>query len=187
MADRLNATQGSLLGFLHGGPRTGWELLQEIQAGLARFWNVTPSHVYRELHALAERDFVIAGPPGVRDRRPFSITPAGRRAFRSWMSEDPAPEQIRFPLLVKLWFGEHLDPRSLAAFLESSDAEHEERLALYETISTTDPFTAAVVAFGIAYERAVLGWLRALPKGVRHPPEALTERGSGMGSAGGGR
>ena len=45
----LNATQGSLLGFLHDGPKTGWDLLQEVSATLSRFWSVTPSHVYREL------------------------------------------------------------------------------------------------------------------------------------------
>ena len=167
MADSLNATQGSLLGFLHGGPRTGWDLLQEVRAGLARFWNVTPSHVYRELHALKERGLVTAGKPGVRDRRPFRITAAGRKAFEAWMAEDPGPEQIRFPLLVKLWFGRLVDDRSLAAFIESSREEHDERLRLYESIGAEDPHTAAVVAFGIAYETAVLGWLADLPRALR--------------------
>jgi DNA-binding PadR family transcriptional regulator len=156
---KLNATQGSLLGFLHAGPRTGWELLQEAKAGLARFWNVTPSHVYRELAALERRKLVRAGTPGPRDRRPFTITAAGRRAFTGWIDETPGPEQIRFPLLVSLWFGKHLPAATLASFVEAARREHEARLVLYEGLQTDDPHVGAVVSFGMHYERAVLEWL----------------------------
>lgn len=173
--DRLNATQGSLLGLLHDGPKTGWDLLQEAEAGLARFWNVTPSHLYRELHTLEERKLIAAGAPGVRDRRPFRITAAGRRAFKAWMAEEPGPEQLRFPLLVKLWFGRHLDDDPLAAFIDASRKDHEERLRLYESIDAPDRFTASVIAFGMAYERAVLGWLSDLPQELRRSVSSATD------------
>jgi DNA-binding PadR family transcriptional regulator len=169
MTDSLNATQGSLLGFLYDGPKTGWDLLEEVKGGLSRFWNVTPSHVYRELRTLEERKLVIAGPPGVRDRRPFSITAAGRKAFRAWLHSEPGPEQIRFPLLVTLWFARHLEPDTLAGFVRSSRRDHEERLRLYEGAIPKDPHTDAVVAFGVAYERAVLGWLATLPQRLHLP------------------
>jgi DNA-binding PadR family transcriptional regulator len=162
MPDGLNATQGSLLGFLSDGPKTGWDLLREVEGGLARFWNVTASHVYRELHALEERGLIMAGEPGVRDRRPFSMTAAGEEAFRVWIAQQPGPEQIRFPLLVTLWFGRHLDPDALSRFLESSRADHEARLSMYEAIRPPDAHTGAVVAFGIAYERAIIGWLQSI-------------------------
>jgi DNA-binding PadR family transcriptional regulator len=164
----LNATQGSLLGFLFDGPKTGWDLLQEVEAGLSRFWNVTPSHVYRELRALEERKLVTAGRRGVRDRRPFSITAAGRKAFRRWIVQTPGPEQIRFPLLVTLWFARHLDDDTLRAVVESARKEHEERLALYERVALPDAGARHVVAFGIAYEHAVLEWLRDLQRALPH-------------------
>ena len=160
---KLNATQGSLLGMLADGPKTGWELLQEARAGLARFWNVTQSHVYRELAALEKRKLVKAGPPGPRDRRPLSITAAGRREFRRWLAETPGAEQIRFPLLVTLWFGRHLDDATLATFVAKARTEHEQRLAQYDEIETDDVHAAAVVSFGVHYERAVLEWLDTLP------------------------
>jgi DNA-binding PadR family transcriptional regulator len=158
----LNATQGSLLGFLGDGPATGWGLLQKVEGGLSRFWNVTPSHLYRELRALEQRKLVKAGSPGVRERRPFTITAAGRKAFRAWIAQPPGPEQIRFPLLVTLWFGGHLDGETLSRFLSLSRQDHEERLRLYESVSASDHHVGAVVAFGIAYERAVLEWLDSL-------------------------
>jgi DNA-binding PadR family transcriptional regulator len=158
----LNATQGSLLGFLHDGPRTGWELLREVEAGLGRFWNVTSSHVYRELRALEQQGLIRAGDPGKRERRPFRITPAGRRGFARWIAEPPGPEQMRFPLLVKLWFAHHLDRETLQEFLDASRADHEQRLSLYRSIErlmADRDDRAKVVRFGIAYEEAVLAWL----------------------------
>ncbi len=162
MADDLNPTQGSLLGFLHEGPKTGWDLLRTVESGLFRFWNVTPSHVYRELRVLEGRGLIAAGELGVRDRRPFAITPAGKKAFREWIKQEPGPEQIRFPLLVTLWFGRHLDNATLSRLLRANREDHERRLRLYERTTPADPHTGAVLTFGIAYEKAVLGWLDSL-------------------------
>jgi DNA-binding PadR family transcriptional regulator len=166
----LNATQASLLGFLHDGPATGWDLIEEVRRGLARFWNVTSSHVYRELRTLEQRGLVRAGDPGPRERRPFRITAAGRRAFARWIHQEPGPEQIRVPLLVTLWFAKHLEAETLAAFFEHQRAEHDRRLIEYRAIAdalaasgTSDPHVRAVIDFGIAYEGAFLDWLAALP------------------------
>ena len=43
----VNATQGSLLGFLFDGPKSGWDLLQEIQAGLAGTSSRRPKRGWR--------------------------------------------------------------------------------------------------------------------------------------------
>lgn len=162
----LNATQGSLLGLLHDGELTGWDLMRRVEGGLSRFWNVTSSHVYRELRVLEERGLVEAGQPGVRDRVPFAITEAGRHEFREWIGRPPPPEQIRFPLLVTLWFGRFLEPGALATFIAEAREEHGHRLELYESaqsvVETDDPHRQAVLRFGIAYERAVIGWLAEL-------------------------
>jgi DNA-binding PadR family transcriptional regulator len=163
VAATLNATQGALLGLLQDGPKSGWELVQEAKAGLARFWNVTQSHVYRELGVLESRKLIRAGPAGPRERRPFTITAAGKRAFRTWINEEPGAEQLRFPLLVTLWFGRHLDDATLATFAAKARSEHAERLAHYLRMHTDDPHVAAVVSFGVHYEHAVLAWLDELP------------------------
>ena len=132
-ANELNATQGSLLGFLHDGPKTGWDLLQEVEGGLDRFWNITSSHVYRELRTLEDRGLVKAAPPGrANGGRSRSPPPGDAGVPRAGSREPPGPEQIRFPLLVTLWFARHVDPDTLAGFLEASRQDHEQRLALYE-------------------------------------------------------
>jgi DNA-binding PadR family transcriptional regulator len=162
----LTATEGALLGFLLDGPRTGWDLLREIERGFKHFWNVTSSHVYRELKGLEERGFIEAGPPQARDKRPYAITPAGRAAFVDWLAKPPGHELMRIPLLVTLWFGAHLDPTALRGFLDQHRQVNECRLDYYRAVPDemldADPYFAAVVRFGIAYEQAVLDWMDGL-------------------------
>ncbi|HVL97811.1 MAG TPA: helix-turn-helix transcriptional regulator [Egibacteraceae bacterium] len=170
MADRpLNATAASLLGFLHFGPQTGWDLLKIAEALIGDFWSLTRSQVYRELAAMAERGLVEAGPAGPRDRRPYALTGQGRAAFASWVRQEPGPETIRFPLLLTVTFGRHLPGEQLAAILEEHRRRHAARLADYEARrrrlddADADPYALATLDFGLHYERAVLDWFAGLP------------------------
>ena len=172
---RLNATAGSLLGFLHERPMTGWDLVQTAQDRIGNYWSLTQSQVYRELTAMATAGLIEAGERGRRDRLPFTITDAGREAFQSWLMQEPSREHIRFPLLVTVLFGKHLPPERLHAFLASHKRKHAERLAKDETLKATiprewqdaNPYVMATVDFGITYERAALAWFDNLPAAIR--------------------
>jgi len=128
----LNATAASLLGFLHDGPLTGWDLVATAQQRIGAFWSITQSQVYRELTAMAGDGLVEAGERGARDRRPYAITDKGREAFATWVAELPAPEMIRFPLLLTVQFGAHVPRETLAAHVSHHRAAHAQRLAGYE-------------------------------------------------------
>jgi DNA-binding PadR family transcriptional regulator len=173
----LNATAASLLGFLHDGPQTGWDLVALAQRKIGDFWSLTQSQVYRELSAMAAAGLVEAHERGRRDRQPYAITDKGRAAFAEWMSRPPAAETIRFPLLLTVLFGRHQPPERLAEFLATHRAVHAERLAGYEDTraglppgaAEAEPFAVAALDFGLAYERAVLAWFDALPAGLTSP------------------
>jgi DNA-binding PadR family transcriptional regulator len=171
---RLNATAASLLGFLHERPMTGWNLVGTAQERIGEFWSLTRSQVYRELAAMAEAGLVEAGERGPRDRRPYSITAPGRSAFQEWLEREPGPETIRFPLLLTVGFGRHLSPERLAAIIRKHRALHAERLARYEAAREelmaavpADPYALATLDFGLAYERAAIGWFDQLPREIR--------------------
>lgn len=180
MADRpLNATAASLLGFLHHGPLTGWDLVATAQLMIGNFWSLTQSQVYRELSAMARDGLVEAGERGQRDRQPYAITEAGRNAFADWLDGEPGVENIRFPLLLTLAFGQHLPPERLAGFLATHRTEHRSRLGRYQELhdaataagSEFDPYVLATLQFGLAYERAVLAWFDDLPPSITGPAQ----------------
>jgi DNA-binding PadR family transcriptional regulator len=174
MSDRrLNATAASLLGFLHYGPLSGWDLLVTARTVIGQFWTITPSQVYRELAAMERTGLIEAQQSGPRDRRPYELTGAGRAAFADWLSREPGPEQIRYPLLLTISFGAHLPPETLTRFIDSHRIAHAERLSEYEAAREAahaavdaDRFALATLEFGIRYERAVLEWFDALPEQI---------------------
>ncbi len=165
----LNATAASLLGFLHHQPRSGWELARAVEGSIGNFWNVTRSQVYRELRTLEEQGLVEPGPTGARDRRPYTVTDAGREAFARWIAREPGPDLVRSPLLLTVFFGDHLDPALLRRFLTMHRARHEQQLAhyeqLYESLAGLEGEEHSVMAlrYGIEHERAVLRWMDWLP------------------------
>ena len=172
---RVNATAMSMLGFLHDGPLTGWSLVATVEREIGDFWSVTQSQVYRELATMARLGLVEAGERGPRDRRPYAITDAGRRAFREWIATEPGPETIRFPLLLTVLFGRHLPAGRLGAVLDAHRQVHAQRREGYlEELrqaeaappGKVDPHALATLRFGLAYESMVLDWMRSLPAEV---------------------
>lgn len=171
---RLNSTSASLLGFLHEGPMTGWDLAATAQRVIGNFWTLTPSQVYRELAAMADARLVRAGERGPRERQPYTLTPAGREAFQEWLENEPGPENIRFPLLLTIEFGRHLSRERLATFVHHHRAAHARKLADYQQLHDAalasghhDPYAMATVEFGIGHERAALDWFDQLPPEIR--------------------
>jgi DNA-binding PadR family transcriptional regulator len=162
----LNPTAASLLGFLHSGEATGDELVSTAETLIGEFWHLTRSQVYRELTTLAAHGLIEAGETGPRSRRPYRLTEAGREEFIVWLAVAPGAEQIRYPLLLTLAFGAHIDRDQLGQYLESHRSAHEQRLREYLKLDETpglDCYQQATLRFGIQYERAVLTWMDELP------------------------
>ena len=176
MTERLNATAGAVLGLLRAGPRSGYDLVADAQKVVGSFWTVTRSQVYRELTDLAERGLVEPGPPGPRDRRPFELTDRGREAFRGWVNTPPEPENLRIPLLLRLTFADEIDPALLHQTLSEHRDLHARRLQEYRQLDGQldaggVPIDARVtLAYGIAYETAVLRWFEELPDSLTSQP-----------------
>lgn len=163
----LNATAASLLGFLHRGSMSGWDLHATAQSRIGGFWTVTRSQVYRELAALTKRGLIEEGRVGVRAQKPFTITEEGRAAFAQWIHREPGEANIRHPLLLTMAFAEHLEPARLAEILVDHRRRHADTLAKYraqrDASAGASVFDLATLDFGIRYEQATLDWFDALP------------------------
>jgi DNA-binding PadR family transcriptional regulator len=133
------------------------------------FWSVTRSQVYRELPGLAQAGYVRPGKPGPRAAQPYTITAAGKRAFRAWLAEDPGADHSRNPLVLRVSFGAHHQPGAVAKLVTEARGRHQEALAANRSRVTQlkreggDPYQLATAEFGVAYERALLRWLDTVP------------------------
>jgi DNA-binding PadR family transcriptional regulator len=170
VSKRLNATAGALLGLLRAGPRSGYDLVREADKVIGGFWTITRSQVYRELADLAERGLIQRGDTGPRDRQPFEITARGRDAFRDWVNTAPEPENLRIPLLLRLTFADEIEPERLRQTLADHRDIHARRLEEYHKLDRAlvaggvPAEQRVTLAYGIAYESAVLGWFDGLPE-----------------------
>jgi DNA-binding PadR family transcriptional regulator len=174
----LNATAASLLGFLHDGPQSGWDLVATAEREIGGYWSLTPSQVYRELTAMAAAGLIETDELGARDRRSYRVTQDGRDAFHGWVRQLPGPEHIRYPLLLTMAFAQHLTAAELKEFIAQHRAVHAARLHEYRQTETGARAAGATdrdlitLDFGIRYEGAVLDWFDHLPSAerLRQPP-----------------
>jgi len=169
----LNSTAGALLGLLRHGPVTPYRLAALANETIGNFWTVTQSQVYRELATMEAAGLVVGGERGPRGRRLYQITDAGRAAFAAWVGQDPEPEHLRIPLLLKLTFLDDLGPEGARAVLRRHRDLHAEKLAGYqarerELVAAGVPEARwLTLRFGLAYERAALAWFAELPPELR--------------------
>lgn len=163
----INPTAASLLGFLYWQPMSGGEIERAVEGSVGRFWSLSRSQVHRELAGLAASGMAEVGPVGPRRRQPYTITEKGKIAFLRWLQEEPGPDLIRSPFLLKFFFGILLPEPALRRFVETQRHQHRQELGYYQallpTIVESDPAPAHVVRFAIAYEKSVLKWLDTIP------------------------
>jgi DNA-binding PadR family transcriptional regulator len=164
----LNSTSAVILGVLHDGTATGGEIVAAASRRLTAQGGVTRSQVYRELPALAQAGYIKAGKEGARSSHPYSITPAGRKAFVQWASTPNGNDSVRSQAVLRLGFGAHLSTKQRQEIIEAARQEHEAALAAHkkdaaELKKAGDTYGAIAVEFAIAYERALIRWLDTVP------------------------
>jgi DNA-binding PadR family transcriptional regulator len=75
-----------LLGLLHQGPRSGYDLRRILASSPLRHFSSSPGAIYPALGRLAGRKWVAVGPPGgSRRRQEFRLTARGRQSFLEWL------------------------------------------------------------------------------------------------------
>jgi PadR family transcriptional regulator, regulatory protein AphA len=126
---KQNRTRFVLLGLLTQGPKSGYQLKQEIEGIIGHFWSESYGQIYPELKRMTEEDLVdrTVERSGRRERFVYDITAAGHAALRAWLEEPAEPETVRNELLLKLFFGRNTTPEVLRAHVREF-RERAERL-----------------------------------------------------------
>lgn len=161
----LNGTAAAVLGYLRDGPRSGWDVATGLRSMVGDFWNVTPSQVYRELRSMEDAGLVEAGDAGARDRRPYSITSAGRQALHAWMDGPLERDVVRIPLLLRLFleYSTTADRSRIARLVAEYRAQHDGQIERYESkladLERGGLPHSQLVRYGLHHEEAVRQWL----------------------------
>ena len=156
----------ALLGLLMRGPMHGYELHQQYELELGQVWRAGRSQVYGLLKDLEE-----AGQVEVRveqqESRParkiYSLTPAGRQAFKHWVRQPVVnTRDIRVLFLAKLYFVRQLGLDGLEELIEAQKAICRERadgIARRAAELSSEDFENLVLGFRHHQLEAIIEWL----------------------------
>jgi DNA-binding PadR family transcriptional regulator len=131
MAKPLTTTSYAILGLLRLRPWTTYELAKQVQRSLGWFWPRAERKLYDEPKHLVELGFAAAteAHTGNRPRTVYTITPAGRRALKTWLGVASEPLSLEFEGMVKVFFADGGTIEQLAATLEDVEATAREKHA----------------------------------------------------------
>ena len=105
----LSTTSYAILSLLAVKPWSTYELTQQMERSMKRFWPRAASKLYEEPKKLVEHGFARAKDErvGRRPRTVYAITPKGRRALARWLKEPGAGPVLEFEGLLKVTFAEN--------------------------------------------------------------------------------
>lgn len=127
----LTATSYAVLGLLGIKPWSSYELTQQMERSLGRFWPRAVSKLYEEPKKLVAHGLARAGEEtsGRRSRTVYTITPKGRRALRGWLAEPGEGPVLEFEQMVKVFFAEQGTTSDLRSTLAAVDDWAKDRAA----------------------------------------------------------
>lgn len=168
---KLTTVSYTILGLLGLKPHTPYELARQVER-LAVFWSSAESVVYTEPKNLVAHGLARAATEmtGRRSRTVYSITPAGRKALRSWMASPTGGPQVQFEAMLKVLFADAATKVEVLAAVDAigewaaiTRANGEAISANYLDGEPPYPDRAHIVAltmgYQIAFVRAVQDWV----------------------------
>lgn len=110
------------------GPKSGYDIKQEVEDVLGHFWHESYGNIYPVLKRLHESGLATRQKEvqeGRPDRNVYTITDEGMEQLRNWLAEPVEPSPPRNELLLKLFFGRYSSPTALSGVV----AAYRERAA----------------------------------------------------------
>ena len=154
MSSALTPVSYIVLGLVRRfGRATPYDLTPAVAQSIGHFWSFPHSQLYAEPARLAGEGLLDEHvEEGGRRRRTYTLTPAGVEALGGWLADQSTEAmQVRDLGLLKLFFGDALEPEQIVALAAAEAEAHAERLAHYEEV---DRRLAGVD--GAAFPRAAL-------------------------------
>ena len=184
---QLTTTSHAILGLLAIRPWTSYELTKQMGRSLQHFWPRAESKLYEEPKKLVAQGLATASTRAVgrRTSTVYAITPAGRRALRTWVGRPGAGPALEFEQLMQVFFSENGTRRdlqnTLAASAEWAAERNRQNIAVArEYTRGRGPFPdrvaqdALVAACLTGFWDAIAAWAQWAQEVVRDWPDDLS-------------
>ena len=159
------------LGVLVLGDSSGYEIKKHFEEGpFSHFHAAGFGSIYPALGALLADGLVTCtemAQEGRPDKKVYSITEAGRRAFRRELHKPPSPDSYRSEAIFMMFFGDLIDAHHLADVYERHLAINRGKVELLSDpdCRVTSHGRQFVRGLGLAVSRAIVDYMEA-NKGV---------------------
>ena len=168
----LGPTAYVILGILHLGPHSGYDIKQLADLSTRHFWATSYGQIYPELKRLSKSGLIKSedASKGMRQRTLYHLTAKGKQTLHMWVS-NPAIQslEIRDEMLLKLFFADAMAKKETVAHLEAMRRRHQQvaaGLREHEPMVAEQPHRMKheVMKFGIAFHDWSADWFGKLAK-----------------------
>ncbi len=169
-----------ILGILHLGPHSGYDIKQLADLSTRHFWATSYGQIYPELKRLSESGLIKSedASTGTRQRTLYHLTAKGKQTLHTWVS-NPAIQslEIRDEMLLKLFFADAMSKKETVAHLEAMRRRHQQvaaGLREHEPMVAEQPHRMKheVMKFGIAFHDWCADWFGKLAKDLERGKES---------------
>ena len=165
------------------GSATPYDLKRLVARSIGYFWAFPHSQLYAEPERLTRAGLLREEREETgRRRRTYSVTAAGEEALAEWLRRPVSdPPQLRDLGLLKLFFGELLEPDDVRELARAQEASHRERLDHYREVESRlagrddAVFPLATLRMGILCEEAFVEFWSGLTADARSPAAAARQ------------
>ena len=167
-----------ILGLLAVRPLSGYDIKAIVDRSTRFFWAASYGQIYPELRRLEAEGMIVGedAPNGGRQRRVYSLTPAGREALVEWLLGPTVTIELRDESLLRLFFADALPQEQALMLLEGRKIGHEQYL---ETLRTIDArpgedtqFVDLVLRWGIEFNEWGAQWCQQQLDRLRNETKA---------------
>ena len=160
----------TILGLLHYRDLHGYRIKEVIEEHFGHMWTINYGQIYPNLKKLKAEGLISMeeevrlgekGPP----RKRYSITDAGREAFRDWLAQSPEGSMIlRDPFLMRFVFFGFGDQERAGELLEEQLDAYEKQLARrYVNLQRWEHkgiYVKLMAELGVRMNEVFLDWLK---------------------------
>lgn len=165
-----------VLGILSEKPATGYEIKERFSTIFANFYNASFGSIYPILHKLTKENkvtFETIEQEGKPDKKVYSITEEGQRAFHKYLSQPVENEKIKWDFMVRLFYSENLTETERVSLItteiETRRKECKELELLKQSLvgKTVDGYQLFCLELGIKQKKLVITELEGLKSNDR--------------------